>query len=154
MDTELREQLTQVEGQIKEICPARNDFEQYRIILNSNGKDKEYLRSLLKERRNLLDRMLLWTPAEIARMKEVNDRLFDLTKKLHDKTYSLYKALLQTGYDPDFDDDIMIEGRLTFKVDSWDDGGSILSMDEDEEYGSDFKRMMGLIDTIGPTNDN
>jgi hypothetical protein len=78
-------------------------------------------------------------------MKEVNDRLYNLTKKLHEKTYSLYKALLQTGYDPDFDDDIMIEGRLTYIVDDWDDGDSVLSMAEDEEYGSDFKWMMGLI---------
>ena len=74
--------------------------------------------------------MLLWTPGEIARMKEVNDRLYDLTKRLHEKTYSLYKALLQTGYDPDFDDDIMIEGRLTYIVDDWDDGSSVLPMEE------------------------
>lgn len=78
-------------------------------------------------------------------MREVNDRLIDLTERLHDKTYSLYKALLQTGYDPDFDDDIMIEGTLTYIMDSWEKDESVLSMQEDEEYGSDFTWMMGLI---------
>ena len=145
MDKRLRYKLLQVEGRIKEFCPAGDDFDQYRFVMNSSGKDKEKLRSLLMERRNLLDRMLLWTPAEIARMKEVNDRLYNLTKILHEKTYSLYKTLLQTGYDPGFDDDIMIEGRLTYVVDDWEDGESVLSMAEDEEYGSDFKWMMGLI---------
>jgi len=148
VDTALKEQLLQVEGQIKELCPAGDDFDQYRFVMNSSGKDKEKLRSLLLERRNLLNRMLLWTPGEIARMKEVNDRLYDLTKRLHEKTYSLYKALLQTGYDPDFDDDIMIEGRLTYIVDDWDDGSSLLPMEEDLEYGSDFKWMMTLIYTL------
>lgn len=94
VDTALKEQLLQVEGQIKELCPARDDFDQFRFVMNSSGKEKEKLRSLLMERRNLLDRMLLWTPAEITRMKDVNNRLYDLTKRLHEKTYSLYKALL------------------------------------------------------------
>lgn len=153
MDTELRKRLIQVESQIREICPAEDAFGQYRTIVNSGGNDKVKLRSFLVERKNLLDSMILWTPAEISRMKEVNGRLYDLTKKLHEKTYSLYNALLQTGYDPGFDDDIMIEGRLTFKVDSWDDGGSVLSMAEDEEYGSDFRWMMGLIDCLSATKE-
>lgn len=145
MDNQLRCKLLQVEGKIKEICPAKDDFEQFRIIKNSNGKDKEVLRSFLMERRNLLNRMLLGTPAEIARMREVNDRLIDLTKKLYDKTYSLYETLLKTGYDPEFDDDIMIEGNLSYIPDSWGKDESVLSMHEDEEYGSDFTWMMGLI---------
>lgn len=71
-----------------------------------------------------------------------------MTKKLYDKTYSLYETLLQTGYDPEFDDDIMIEGTLTYIVDSWEKDESVLSMQEDEEYGSDFTWMMGLIDCL------
>ena len=68
-----------------------------------------------------------------------------MTKKLYDKTYSLYETLLQTGYDPDFGYDIIIEGTLTYIVDSWEKDGSVLSMHEDEEYGSDFTCMMVLI---------
>ena len=83
----------------------------------------------------------------------VNDRLYDLTKKLYEKTYALYKAILRNGYDPDFDDDIMVLGTLTYLVDSWEDPetgdpGSVLKMEEDQEYGSDFQWMMGLIDNL------
>ena len=138
MGSVLKDELIKVEGLIKDACPAFD-------VNGMSCKEKDYLRALLMERKHLLNRMLLCTPAEVARMKDVNARLFDLTTRLHEKTYSLYRALLQASYDPDFDDDIMIEGRLTYIVDSWDDVDSVLSMAEDEEYGSDFKWMMGLI---------
>ncbi len=147
-DKLLRSKLLQTERQIKEICPASDGFDQLRLVKHSSGKDKEMLRTLLIERRHLLNSMFLCSPAEMTRLKDVNDRLYDLTKKLYEKTHSLYRAILQTGYDPDFDDDIMIEGTLKYVVDSWDDGDSVLSMAEDEEYGSDFTWMMGLIDCL------
>ena len=125
VDTALKEQLLQIEGQIKLLCPARDDFDQFRMVAKFGGEEKKQLDTLLKKRKHLLNRMLLGTPAEVARMREVNDRLIDLTEKLHDKTYSLYKALLQTGYDPDFDDDIMLEGTLTYIVDSWEKDESV-----------------------------
>lgn len=141
----MKEHLIQVEGQIKELCPAQDDFDQVRMVAEFGGEEKKQLDTLLKKRKHLLNRMMLGTPAEIARMSEVNNRLIDLTKKLYDKTYSLYETLLQTGYDPEFDDDIMIEGNLSYIPDSWRKDESILSMHEDEEYGSDFTWMMGLI---------
>ena len=119
VDTYLRENLLNVEEKIKESCPARNEWNQYRIVKNYSGKDKEKITDLLRERQRLLDRMLLCTPAEIVRMREVNARLLDLSNKLYDKTYSLYRALLLTGYDPEFDDDIMIQGYLKYIVDFW-----------------------------------
>ena len=100
VDTALKEQLLQVEGQIKELCPAWDDFDQYRFVMNSSGKEKEKLRSLLMERRNLLDRMLLWTPAEITRMKDVNNRLYDLTKRLHEKTYPYIRHFFRRDTTP------------------------------------------------------
>ena len=72
-------------------------------------------------------------------MREVNDRLIDLTERLHDKTYSLYKALLQTGYDPDFDDDIMIEGTLTYIVDSWEKDESDLDVLRMNDFWCEIK---------------
>lgn len=64
------------------------------MVAKFGGEEKKQLDNLLKKRKHLLNRMLLGTPAEVARMREVNNRLIDLTEKLHDKTYSLYKALL------------------------------------------------------------
>ena len=138
MDESLNTKLSVIERQIKEVLPASSDTDLYIMIRNLGGKEKEYVRDLLVERQGILDGLLICSPAEIARMKEVNDRLYSLTKSLYNKTYSLYKALLKTGYDPDFDDDIMIEGTLKFLVDSWEDSESVLKMEEDKEYGSDF----------------
>lgn len=152
MDSIQREELLRTEQQIKDACPAKDDYDQYRIVKNLSGKDKDYLRSLLNERRRLLNRMLLCTPGERARMKDVNDRLFDLTETLYKKSYNLYIGLLQTGYDQEFDDDIMIEGTLSYIADSWEEGQSILSMEEDKEYGSDFIRMMNLICDLDEDN--
>ena len=56
------------------------------MIRNLGGKEKEYVRDLLVERQGILDGLLICSPAEIARMKEVNDRLYSLTKS---QTYSL-----------------------------------------------------------------
>ena len=145
MDESLNTKLSVIERQIKEVLPASSDTDLYIMIRNLGGKEKEYVRDLLVERQGILDGLLICSPAEIARMKEVNDRLYSLTKSLYNKTYSLYKALLKTGYDPDFDDDIMIEGTLKFLVDSWEDSESVLKIEEDKEYGSDFLYMMDLI---------
>lgn len=99
VDTALKEQLLQVEGQIKELCPARDDFDQFRMVAKFGGDEKKQL----------------------------------------DKTYSLYKALLQTGYDPDFDDDIMIEGTLTYIVDSWEKDESDLDVLRMNDFWCEIK---------------
>lgn len=148
MDERLKTELSVIERQIKEVLPASSDTDLYIMIRNLGGKEKEYVRDLLVERQGILDGLLICSPAEIARMKEVNDRLYSLTESLYNKTYSLYKALLETGYDPDFDDDVMIEGTLRFLVDSWEDSESVLQMNEDREYGSDFHFMMTLISDL------
>ena len=87
MGSVLKDELIKVEGLIKDACPAFD-------VNGMSGKEKDYLRALLMERKHLLNRMLLCTPAEVARMKDVNARLFDLTTRLHEKTNSLYRALL------------------------------------------------------------
>ena len=116
-----------------------------------SGTEKQMLTALLRERKHLLDSMFLGTPAEAARLKEVNDRLYDLTQRLYAKTYDLYTACLRTGYDPEFDDDIMFEGTLFFDVDGWEDEdghSSVFKMAEDSLYGSDFAQMLGLITSL------
>ena len=72
MDTELKEQLIHLEGQIKELCPARDDFDQFRMVVKFGGEENKLLDTLLKKRKHLLNRMLLGTHAEIARMRKVN----------------------------------------------------------------------------------
>ena len=118
------------------------------LVKNMGGKEKDALRLLLKERKSILDSMFLETPAELERLSKVNDRLYDLTQKLYSKTYCLYVALLKTGFDPEFDDDIMLEGTLRFRSDLNEDDDSVLAMEEDDQYGSDFRWMLGLINSL------
>ena len=145
MNKELKYELSSIEGQIKETLNPKNDLDMYRMVGNLSAKEKDLLRFLLERRQYILNRLFICSPAEMTRLREVNERLYSLTQKLYEKTYNLYRALLQTGHDQDFDDDIMIEGTLTYLVDGWDDSDSVLKMAEDEEYDSDFQFMMDLI---------
>ena len=72
VDTALKEQLLQIEGQIKLLCPARDDFDQFRMVAKFGGEENKLLDTLLKKRKHLLNRMLLGTHAEIALMRKVN----------------------------------------------------------------------------------
>ena len=54
VDTALKEQLLQVEGQIKEICPARDDFDQFRMVAKFGGEEKKQLDTLLRDCREML----------------------------------------------------------------------------------------------------
>lgn len=123
-------------------------FDQLMLVKNMGGKEKDALRLLLKERKSILDSMFLETQAELEQLSKVNDSLYDLTQKLYSKTYSLYVALLKTGFDPEFDDDIMLDGTLRFRSDLNEDDDSVLAMEEDDQYGSDFRWMLGLINSL------
>ena len=118
-------------------------FDQLMLVKNMGGKEKDALRLLLKERKSILDSMFLETQAELEQLSKVNDSLYDLTQKLNSKTYSLYVALLKTGFDPEFDDDIMLDGTLRFLSDLNEDDDSVLAMEEDDLYGFDFRWMLG-----------
>ena len=152
MKKELKYELSRIEGQIKQTFNAKDDYEQYCMVRSLGAKEKELLRFLLQRRKVILNELMICSPSEIARLKEINEQLLSLTNKLGDKTYGLYNALLQTGYDPEFDDDIMIEGTLRFVVDSWECFESVLEMDEDKEYESDFLFMMGMIYNLDGDN--
>lgn len=143
MDENLKLELFLLENQIKETLSAKSDTDLFITVKDLSGNEKELVRFLLGRRQEILNSLLMCTPAEVDRIKDVNDRLLSLTNSLKNKTYRLYKALLQTGYDPDFDEDIMIEGTLKYIVDGWED--SVLTMEEDKEYDSDFLYMMYLI---------
>lgn len=146
MNKELKHELSLIEDRIKRTLNQKDNIDQNRMVGSLSAKEKELLIFLLERRRYILNSLLICSPAEIARLKEVNVRLYSLTQKLYEKTYILYMDLLERGHDPDFDDDIMIEGTLTYLVDGGDNSeSSVLEMAEDEEYDSDFRFMMGLI---------
>lgn len=109
------------------------------------------IKELLNVRQTLLDELFLATSEEIIRLEQVNSLLDELTKKMYHRTASLYRALLSSYRDEEFDDDYEIEGTLKCNVDyDSEDGsyGTVLKLENDEFYGSDFGYMIALINEM------
>lgn len=121
-------------------------------ISSWDGERRETLKSQLEERQTMLNDMFLCSPQEIIDLRKTNDRLYTLTQKMHEKALSLYRAILKEGYDPDFDDDIMVEGTLKYVFnDTW---SSVILTDQErrnlfdkplEPYGSNFPAMLEIL---------
>ena len=106
------------------------------------------IKELLNVRQTLLNELFFATSEEIIRLKQVNSLLDELTKKMYHRTASLYRTLLSSYRDEEFDDDYEILGTLKCNVDyDSEDGsyGTVLKLENDEFYGSDFGYMIALI---------
>lgn len=119
---------------------------QYSNYRDASASLKKMIEDILINRQRLLNKLFLGTEAEIERLKQINDRLLELTHKMYSRAYQLYQVVCSNGYNPDFDDDVTIEGVLTFTWNSLE--SSYLPMKEDSEYGSDFPVMMELLDGV------
>ena len=86
--------------------------------------------------------MFLPSDENMLRFKAVNERLFTLPRQLHDRVKALESGLLLVKDCPDFDDDHELEGTLRYCFNSED---SVLKLEDDSEYGSDFTLMIKLI---------
>lgn len=106
------------------------------------------IKELLNVRQTLLYELFFATSEEIIRLEQVNSLLDELTKKMYHRTASLYRALMSSCRDEEFDDDYEILGTLKCNVDyDSEDGsyGTVLKLENDEFYGSDFGYMIALI---------
>ena len=140
------ELLKNVESKIKEIV----GIDIYSFTRKHTKYDEKYekIKELLNARQSLLDNIFFATPEEIKRLEQVNSLLDDLTKKMFHRTASLYRALMSSCRDEEFDDDYEILGTLKCNVDyDSEDGsyGTVLKLENDEFYGSDFGYMIALI---------
>ena len=142
----LRESVVNIEAQIRSIvgecvgkwfATQRSEFE------------CEHLIELLFQRRELLDKMFVATTEEVERMEQVNTCLQDLTNKMFARTEELYRKMISTTYDPEFDNDVEVEGTLTFGMNDTD---SILPMSNDDYYGSDFAFVFEVIACLYTNN--
>ena len=108
----------------------------------------EQVKELLSDRHFILGKMfrLHVTEQEVARFREVNDHLLELTRNM----FSEHKKLLDS-----------LKGNPVLSVTSWDDvvleskldvdeDAEVLHYDDDDNYGSDFLHM---IDAIAWTED-
>jgi hypothetical protein len=138
----LRERVQDVEEKMKAIINGKST--NYSLWYQSHNQCKKIVR-LLWYRKELIDRMFTATHEEVVRMEQVNALLLELTNKLHAHTENLYRKTMSNVYDPSFDNDIDVEGSIKFVMDG---PNSILPMDNDDYYGSDFTTMLDIISSL------
>ena len=135
-------ELYEIEDKIKSITGA--DIESREKWLDDPLK-KEEVRELLRERQHLLNDMFVADETAMLRFREINERLFTLTHQLFERVNKLHDDLSSIMTQKDFDDDYNLEGTLRF---CFNDEESVLKLEDDERYGSDFMLMIKLISDV------
>lgn len=137
---ELRATLQFVEKKILQIMEIRGWMSQKDL--------EEQVKDLLLDRHVILNKMfrIHITEQEVARFREVNDRLTALTRQM----FANHRALLKTRYVNSIEDKdpacfVEVESKLDV-----DEGGEVLEFEDDSDYGSNFAKM---IDAIAWTED-
>ena len=81
------------------------------------------------------------TPAEVVRLEKINSILLEMTGRTYHRTADMMRALMVMKKD-DMDDDYELEGTL---VPQFDIPYSVLRLEDDNYYGSDFIRMATIL---------
>ena len=131
-----------MEDKIKSITGT--DIEGSDKWLDNNLK-KEAVIKLLNERKHLLNDKFVADEKDILRFREINERLFTLTHQLFERVNKLHDDLSSIMTQKDFDDDYNLEGTLRFCFNGEE---SVLKLEDDERYGSDFMLMIKLISDV------
>ena len=77
---------------------------------------------------------------EVRRFTDINDKLYAMTESMYERA-RMVNDLIKTMPLHEKDDDVEVEAKLKF----WEDGApSVLEIEDDEFYGSDFTRMIVL----------
>lgn len=137
-----RKLLKKVEAELISIVGVEKPYSLQRC----GEEDDDHILSLIELRSKLLDEMFLATPAEMKRFEHQNKRLFALTNKMYHRTAEMYRCWLKADMLPKGEKEnrhYEIEGWLEY---CFEDETSIITMEEDEYYGSDFLYMHNLID--------
>ena len=137
---ELGAKLQFVEDKILRIMEIRGWMSQKEL--------EELVKDYLLDRHVILNKMFRMhiTEQEVARFREVNDRLTALTRQM----FANHRALMKTRYVnsiEDKDPDCFVEVESVLDV---DEGGEVLEFEDDADYGSNFAKM---IDAIAWTED-
>lgn len=143
----LKQQLLNIESSIKAITGDNIDYMTY-WWCDEEKCDK--VKTLLQQRRTILNQMFTATLAEIDRFKRVNEMLYDLTMQLFNRVKNLSRSCEKIA-DRAFDDDYEIFGIIQVPVELESD---ILTLDNDDYYGSDFLFMNHILYLINNEKDN
>ena len=78
---------------------------------------------------------------EVRRFTAINDKLYTMTESMYERA-RMVNDLIKTMPLHEKDDDVEVEAKLKF----WEDGApSVLEIEDDAYYGSDFTRMIVLL---------
>ena len=135
---QLREELREIESEIKAIVGPRKDNDWVEI---PRYIDRNKLSGLFQERRYRLAMLFRNDPAGLEHFKKINGYLKELSDRMYKKGARVYRQYLTAGIDGDFDDDFMIEADLRFVYNGKE---SIAVLGDEEYYGSDFKYMINV----------
>ena len=137
-DEDKRRVVQEVERRIKMI--ARYDADKSFRFRKFSEQEREVLHSLWSTRVRILNEMMLHpTDAEIARLGLQNDKLRELSKDAFAQGRNLWQSLLHSPHLKADDDRYDVEEHVGF---CYNDEDSVLKMDNDDYYGSDFEYML------------
>lgn len=114
-----------------------------RDIMSRELGEHRILESLLQLRCQALNCLfeIHCTDREVERFAAVNERLYNLTRHMYERTDMLNDFIKSMPLHEE-DDDIMVNAYLRL----WDDAGSsVLEFDDDDFYGSYFAGMIDLL---------
>lgn len=126
------------------IAITGDDIDHSEKWLNSPSHRKQVAK-FLASRQHLLNEMFNPTPDNMSTFQSINERLYTLTQQLFARVKSMEKKLPLVMDAPDFDDDYEIEGTLRF---CYNDEDSVLKLEDDAQYGSNFPLMIKLISDL------
>ena len=118
----------------------------YYFFRNFSESERELLDDLLGLREVTLDEMMLHpTAAEVERLSKLNDKLYKLTLECFEQCRNLWLTLYRSPYKVNHRSCYNLEGTLRFE---YADKDSVVHLENDAYYGSDFDYMIHLTDEL------
>ena len=144
-EVRLKYELIKLEKRILDLTGDPVDYEHYRPFLDwcRDEAKVEVIEDMMRDRHFILNLLFEThcTPAEVARLEKINGMLLEMTNRTYHCTGDMMRALMVMKKD-DMDDDYELEGRL---VPQFDVPDSVLHLEDDDYYGSDFVRMAAIL---------
>ena len=137
--------MQEVERRIKKVVNREENNPDY-FFRNFSESERELLDDLLGLREVTLDEMMLHpTAAEVERLSKLNDKLYKLTLECFEQCRNLWLTLYRSPY--------KVDDRFCYDLDStlrfeYADKDSVLHLENDDYYGSDFDYMIHLTDEL------
>ena len=144
-EVQLKDELIKLEKRILDITGDPIDYKHYGPFLDRMRDDAkvEAVEEIMLDHSFILNLLfdIHCTPAEVARLEKINGMLLEMTNRTYHRTADMMRALMVMKKD-DMDDDYELEGKLAPRFDI---PYSVLRLENDDYYGSDFIRMAAIL---------